>query len=322
MVSSQAGSNERAAKMALSVKQPSETGNVHRPAADAVVPCIVCGTGSFRNLFSKDGFDFIACTQCELVRLDPLPTAAELDAHYGARATDGNYRFEASFERASSDQKTLAKVEQRGSPGKGRIFDIGCLYGQFLDFAGLQGWETWGLELQAPAAEHAARRHPGRISCTTVEAFNLAPSAPLGTFDAVVASGVIEHALDPTAILDVALKLLKPGGLLLLQTPNHGSLLRRMMGKYWPPYAAPEHTFYFSAANLKRFVEAKGFEAVKTSADVKFLRVEYVLQQLQYFGKEIQRLVRPFQKFIPGKILRLKLPFYGGEMFLSAYKKF
>ncbi len=284
--------------------------------------CIICGAHDFKRLFFKQKYHFVSCVSCGLVRLDPLPTPQQLDEHYERRAGGGNYHADLTQERIQPC-RNLLRVIERARPGlpPGRVFDIGCLYGLFLDLARESGWETWGLEMQKSAAARAAENHTGRVFCDRIETFAACASTSSDLFDVVVASSVIEHLLDPAILFDLAKRLLKENGLLILQTPNHGSWLRRLMGKFWPPYAAPEHTFYFSAKNLKRFAEAMGFSVVMTKPDIKYLSIGFVLYQLRFFGEEIHRILAPLEKHLPPAILRLRLPFYGGEMFFIAYKK-
>lgn len=286
--------------------------------------CRVCASASSRWLFRKQQKNFFQCRRCSLVWFEPPPIPKELEEHYKDRSLRGNYMAEKSKERISNDQDVLAFTlrfhSSRQQVRQARIFDIGCLFGQLLDLAVAQGMEAWGLELQADAAQVAAQRHTNRVFCSSVEEFDEKVAALSGRIDMVVASGVLEHTLKPEAIFGLASRLLVPGGSLILQTPNHASVLRLMLGRYWPCYAVPEHTFYFSPTCVRMLGEKYGFTRFHFEAHWKTLRVGYVLNQLEFFGQEIGSLLRPLGRLLPETILSRHLPFYGGEMLAGLTK--
>jgi hypothetical protein len=109
---------------------------------------------------------------------------------------------------------------------------------------------------------------------------------------------------------------LKPGGLLVIQTLNRDSLPSKVLGKYWPPVAPPEHIWYFNRTNLTELLRRAGFETLYARAHWKPLRIGYVYEQLGVFGPELQRLARPVQK-LP-RVMEWRLPMYGGEILIVA----
>jgi 2-polyprenyl-3-methyl-5-hydroxy-6-metoxy-1,4-benzoquinol methylase len=284
--------------------------------ARQVIPCAVCGGTQWSFKFHKQDFDFIECKSCGLLQLHPIPTPEQLDEHYRQRSIAGNYELAKAAERLPTSQGIFDLIAQR-VPAPGRIFDVGCFDGQLLDIAKARGWETWGLELQGPAAEHANANHDGRVVVGPIEGFR---PDNLGQFDVVTAVGLIEHVVDVDWFMLTANALLKTGGLLVIQTPNYGSIAARTMGKYWFPIAAPEHIHYFSAGTLRLLCESFGFSNVFCRAHWKKLRVGYALDQMSYFGEEIGRVVKKVRPVIPSFIEQLWLPLYGGEMLFAATK--
>jgi SAM-dependent methyltransferase len=244
-----------------------------------------------------------------------MPTQAELRAHYAKRAQSGNYEAGRAPDRDAGLEQVLDFAEQAGArPGK--LFDVGCFDGGLLDLAARRGWEGWGLELQEEAAVAAERRHPGRIMQGTLEAF--ADRLPAAQFDLMTAVGLVEHLRDPRRLFEVAGKSLRAGGLLVIQTPNATSIPARVLGRYWPPIAPPEHTYYFNRSTLRRACVAVGLRPVAARPHVKQLRIGYAYYQFRHFGPEFHRLLRPLVRALPDRALDARLPLYGGEMLFAA----
>jgi len=280
-------------------------------ARPSVVTCVTCHNEGWRYLYHRQGWDLVRCTTCGLVRLDPIPTDDQLAAHYGARFESGNYEPSKAVERLPTLRGVFDEVAGR-TPG--RIFDVGCFDGGLLDIAADAGWETWGLDYQGPAVEIARAKHPGRIAVGPLESY----VPPRQDFDVVTGVGVIEHLRQPESFSQFAAKALKPGGLLIVQTPDRGSLPAAVLGRYWPPIAPPEHIWYFNRANLRRLLGEAGLTTIHVRSHWKPLRIGYVYDQLGVFGPEIQRLARPVQRM--PRLLERQLPMYGGEMLLSAVR--
>ena len=158
----------------------------------------------------------------------------------------------------------------RLQPG-GRLLDIGCSRGEFLELVSETGrYEFDGVDISAEAARLASARLKRNIFCGTIENLSSAP----GSYDVVTAWEVIEHMHDPGTFLRDIWRLLKPGGLLCLSTPNTDKVRNRIPGK--PSdlfFIPPEHLFYFNRNNLRLLVAHAGFRPLMTDVSSKrFLR--------------------------------------------------
>jgi SAM-dependent methyltransferase len=273
--------------------------------------CPTCQGQTWRSLYDRQGWNFVVCATCGLVRLDPIPTDEQLSDYYSRRFESGNYEPA----KASERQPTLRGVfEEIADRGPGSLFDVGCFDGGLLDIAAEANWETWGLDYQGPAVEIARVNHPGHVFVGPLETFE----PPRRDFEVVTGIGVIEHLRQPECLVRFAADALRPGGILVIQTPDKGSMPAMLLGRYWPPIAPPEHIWYFNRSNLTRLLTEAGFESVRVRSHWKRLRIGYAYEQLGIFGPELQRLARPVQK-MPG-VLNWSLPMYGGEMLLTAVR--
>jgi SAM-dependent methyltransferase len=280
----------------------------------------VCGRDRWKSLFERLGFQYLRCEDCGLVRTHPIPSPDEIASHYAKRSQSGNYQVLARF--AEEYRVVYAGFldfirRHRPRPDGLRILDIGCFSGTFLDLAQTAGLVTYGVEYQPEAAALASAKHGGRVFCGRIEQYR--PDTG-GCFDIVTAFGLIEHLTEPNVVTQLASDVLKPGGLLVLQTPNTRSWLARVMGRTWPPYAPVEHVYYFSPHNLRLLLERHRLRFVEALPHWKRLPVEYVYRQLEFFGPEYHRILSHVVATLPARLLKLRLPFHGGEMLVAAEK--
>ncbi|HEV7576799.1 MAG TPA: class I SAM-dependent methyltransferase [Caldimonas sp.] len=140
----------------------------------------------------------------------------------------------------------------------GRLLEVGCGGGQFLRQASLAGWKAVGIDFDQKAIS-AARQIPN------AEAFVgdlLSMGLEANSFDAVVMNNVIEHLPMPESVFRECQRVLRPGGRLVMVTPNTASLGHKEFGKDWRGLEVPRHLHLFSPANLSRFARTAKFKRV------------------------------------------------------------
>jgi SAM-dependent methyltransferase len=120
------------------------------------------------------------------------------------------------------------------------------------------GWKVRGLEPDAQAVS-VARAHGLDVIEGTVESSLRDRDA----YDVITMSHVIEHVVDPAQVLTVVRDALRPGGTLLLITPNAGSLGHRRFGASWYHLDPPRHLQLFTVANLAARTVAAGLATLR-----------------------------------------------------------
>lgn len=219
--------------------------------------CTVCGD-QMRKLWSSNGHYYFACPRCRFVRVAPVPSTEDLKDYY-----DKDYEVDLEGYRRNLQRHRHRDLEFLESlNGKGRMLEVGCSWGLFLEAARTRGWEVRGIELSDSAGKWARETLKLDVTCGTLED---SPAPFEAAFDVVAAWHVIEHVRDPINFLRLARGCLRPGGLLALRTPNIRSMPARFSGWGWQWVGAPAHLSLFSPKSLRLAVERAGF-SVRHSA--------------------------------------------------------
>ncbi len=221
---------------------------------------------SARRLPDRLHYRMVRCGQCGLLRSDPILKEEELSRLYSG--SEFTYAAEAAFTGATYLeylQKTLPLVRERG-----RIMEIGCGSGFFLDRALAEGFqEAWGVEPSVAAVEQASPRLRDRIRIGLYDRTTFAPEQ----FDVICAFQILDHAPDPAGMLRACFEHLKPGGVALFINHDAGALSARLLGEL-SPIVDVEHTVLFDQRTMRRIFEHCGFRV----HDVFSVRNRYPLQ--------------------------------------------
>lgn len=231
-------------------------------------PCMVCGSTDSRRLhalrFVDRGypgcFEVRCCDGCGLLFNSPRLSDPEIEAMYGA-----NYYVFQETEAAA-----LVRVARLLSQTLGvairyldtrDVLEVGCAKGYLLALLKARGWRVQGVELSEAAAAFARTRFGLDVFSGTVDAW--LHSHAFRPMPLVLCTDVIEHVTDPSAFLKALHATVRPGGWLVLGTPNADSDHRTALGARWVAFN-PFHIWLFSRANLGRLLERAGFDVVET----------------------------------------------------------
>jgi 2-polyprenyl-3-methyl-5-hydroxy-6-metoxy-1,4-benzoquinol methylase len=244
-----------------------------------------CAAEHDEQLQEFGGFRVCRCACCGLVRLNPRLAEAQLAAFYEREYFSGDHATGYdSYERdARLYEKTFARRLKliRRFKLTGRLLDIGCSLGYFLNVAGRAGFDVYGLDHSRYAVERCAERFPGRVQYSP-----LAPGLfPDKFFDVVTMFDLFEHVYYPRMFLPTLHALIHDDGIVIVTTPNHRSLLARVSGRNWISYKIPEHVYYYTPETLRQMV-APLFE-------VELIRSEGQYCTLEFLAERVKMLSRP-----------------------------
>lgn len=240
--------------------------------------CCICGGSHTRTLYELDEFRVVRCLGCGLVSLAVSPDRRAIEDMYGQEyfSERKEYFFDES---AQEETKDLIEASHRNfseglslisqyAPGR-RLLDFGCAVGKFLSLAKAGGWHVTGVDISDFAVSHCRRALGLDAYCGPLNEI----AFPSEEFDVVTMWDVIEHLADPVAELREVNRILRPGGVVLIDTPNEDSLLRSLariiysstggFAKY--PIKKLYHRFhlyYFNRTTLRKSFEKSGFEII------------------------------------------------------------
>lgn len=224
-------------------------------------------------VIEADGHQVIDCAACGFRHIANLPSAADLKRLYEEefyQSEKDTYIVDAGADYAWKQiemRERLDRAAEKLPSGSRRVLDIGCGPGDFLAVAKELGWDGVGVEPSPVAAKHASSRGLN-VTCGF---FGPESADQFGAFDFIHMSEVLEHIPNPLEILDAAVGLLKPGGVLCVSVPNdfnplQGAAVKSAGTKSW--WVMPKHHLnYFSFASLEAMFEGAGLDVLGRSTN-------------------------------------------------------
>lgn len=247
------------------------------------VNCPGCGSALSRPLFRRLGFRHVKCQRCLTVFCSPRPSDELLTHYYN------NYQAPKAWTRLllSTDAQrksvqyaprvalVLDWLRATGIPPGGVALDYGCGSGAFALCLKQTGYfrKIIGLDFSEDCVQTARRFG---IDASTDRLHELKPSA----VDIIFANDLIEHLFDPRTFLSDCRKILKPGGVVVLATPNGEGFDFKILNERAPNMAPPEHLNYFNPGSIRRLLKLQGFQ-VQNLATPGRLDVEIVMRAVE-----------------------------------------
>jgi SAM-dependent methyltransferase len=205
----------------------------------------------------------------------------------------------------------------------GHLLDVGCGNGWLLKIMQDLGWCVEGVDFDPNAVENA-RRKGVQVRLGTLEA----QQYPDNYFDAITLSHLIEHVHGPLELLRECQRILRPGGRLVLVTPNGHSWGHRIFKDAWLALDPPRHLYVFSVPSLRYLAEKAGFKKFRLSTTIRDANGLFIASKsIQRTGKHVWGSPQPraFRiwaralQLVEWAILKLK-PYIGEEIALMAEK--
>ena len=231
--------------------------------------CPCCSSASIARVLtakdhtvSQDYFDIWECSTCSIRFTQAVPDQDEIGKYYQSE----NYISHSDTKKGliNALYHTVRKftllrkrnlIKKYTGIGEGKILDIGCGSGAFLNTMRFSDWEITGLEPDESARKKAKEVYGLQID-PSEKLFQLEPKS----YDAITMWHVLEHVHKLNDYLDQLKKLLKPGGKIFIAVPNYTSYDADKYGKDWAAYDVPRHLYHFSPKAMNGLLTRHGLQ--------------------------------------------------------------
>lgn len=233
------------------------------------VACPACGHNSTQPKFTKNGINYVTCTNCDTFYVNPRPSPDVLAWFYRDSpnyAYWNKYIFPAS-EAARRERIFVPRVDRildictKYSVETNALLEVGAGFGTFcaeLKSRGVFG-RVVGVE-PTPGLANTCRERGIEIVESPIEQVDFGSS---GLFDVVVSFEVIEHLFSPADFVSHMLRMLKPGGLVVLTCPNGKGFDIEALGTA-STSVDHEHLNYFNPTSLAGMLASGGMEILES----------------------------------------------------------
>jgi SAM-dependent methyltransferase/ribosomal protein L32 len=213
------------------------------------------------HLVSGKEFELKRCSLCGFIFTSDPPGEKEIGSYYESEdyishTDSGKTLFDKLYQAVRKIMLAIKRklVIQCIQKPSGKILDLGCGTGHFLNEMKRSGWETTGVEVNKKAREHAV----SKFGLEVIPPDSIG-SLPSGQYDCITLWHVLEHFHDPFGYFREIRRLLKPTGAVMVALPNSDSFDALYYGKEWAAYDVPRHLWHFNPATFSIFAEKSGF---------------------------------------------------------------
>lgn len=259
-------------------------------------------------------FDAMAqCADCSLVYLNPRIRKDLIIESYSG-SLDPTF-IKQNDERIATFKKSLLGLARRHGitpQTVRRVLDVGCAGGAFPKAAHDLGFDAIGVEPSRWLVEQGRALYGLDLRAGLLKDQRF----PNQSFDLVCLWDVIEHLPDAGAVVNEIHRLLRPGGCLLVNCPDYGSLARILLGRNWPMLLSV-HLIYFTRTTIADFLHRRGFEIVEIRPFWQTLQLGYVLQRASSYFR-VFAFLRSFAETL--RLHRLPVTYNIGQSLILARK--
>ncbi len=217
--------------------------------------CPLCKKNDYNEWGRVGKYTILMCKKCGLGITAPFPTEKEL-TESNQKVYQVEQRIKTYLSRRSYFEKryrdNIAQIKRFKHQGK--LLDVGCNIGLFLNVAREEGFSVIGVELNKGCAQYGINNFKLDIRSDYLENVAFADQS----IDVVTLFDVLEHVPDIHGFLTEIRRVLKKDGLIVVQSPNIQSLMAALTKSNWSWLTPPDHLYHFTPATLKLLLKEHG----------------------------------------------------------------
>jgi len=248
----------------------------------------------------------VRCKNCHLIYMNPMEKVSKTNEYYFRAKNNHAPTIRESYLRTAKSQLRLIQKYSSGTS----LLDIGCAQGFFLFSASKAGYITKGIEISQDAAAYARREFGLDVEAKPFEELRFAENH----FDVVTLWQVLEHVPYPLTILEEVHRILKPGGLLVVSTPNIEGMPAKILRKRWWDIKRL-HLNQFTTKTLTDILQNAGFKNMSSVSYRGFVSLSILLTMILKYVNAYEQLKSLFNPdSILGKILNKIMLIYSSRL--------
>ena len=275
------------------------------------VRCNLCGADDSTELFPAGYAQLhriVRCNQCGLMyanpqqRVDCTLFAGQCE-EYDPESEEHRLYYQKELVQLPDNEAALRTLDEV-FPRRGRLLEIGSYAGVFLERIQKDGWEATGLEPYTAVANYARSTYGLNI----VEGTLPHPAFTDASFDAVIMLHVIEHMPDPARDLREIRRILKPGGVLVVETPRFDSLMFKLLGRRERSIQnCAGHIYFFTRTTLRQLLVRNGFQVFRADCVGRTLTLERFIYNVGLVGRcePIRRVLSRLSRMLRCEKIRM-----------------
>lgn len=272
------------------------------------VPCVLCGS---HLAVTHLGIQRLArCLDCGMIFINPRPISFQIHSQYNENYFHCETPIRGGYENYIGDEKEIRLTFRRrikrlqrliSLKPESNVLDIGCAAGFFLQECKYTGWDVHGLELCEFQAQEA--RNKGlHVVTSSIEKVVFEDSS----FDLITMWDVIEHLPEPVSALKSVYRWLKPGGHVVLSTPDTDSWMATIFRRNWLGFrSVDEHLFFFNRTTINRALKLAGLTPERFTYTGKYLNLPRIITRLRYYSRIGTILLRFSETRLPSRSIYL-----------------
>jgi 2-polyprenyl-3-methyl-5-hydroxy-6-metoxy-1,4-benzoquinol methylase len=260
------------------------------------ITCNVCGADAFKPLATVDEWQIGRCSRCSLIYVNPMPffqpslEFSQLSLEFQYTRFQHQITADVIAHDRNQMQLQFARLTQIAGPGAGRprrLLDVGCGSGTSVRAAVDLGWEAIGIDLDPVLVELGRRKLQVDLRCGSLVECDLDENH----YDFIRLRDVIEHLPNPYEALLKIRQLLRPGGVVLIATPNEeaaSTQLRLLLGGKRNRVASvppPHHLHGFGPKTLRLLFKRTGLKPIEIGTTTPVDPAYVTARNMQSSGK-------------------------------------